>query len=268
MPTSKQKPIFWWGCFDVAVGQTGRWDVGPFSLSITHMQAEWQVQYREADNDDEILNDWKVHNPGEPLDAGANVARFLSGRASSGVELRPALADRALVVRPVNPLYLPTDERVNLFVSSPLWITASVAQGNVQLLDVPIQRPSDTWFGPSTWEGDLCYAARTRARLNLEALPPRPHRAITGVRIHNKGKQTMLLERLTLPMTHLTLYSDADGMLWTNDLRIAVEDRPSIAELRIKKGNPLGNMALKRVADPRDAVEDHVLQRALHAIFG
>ncbi len=246
----------------------GRWQIGPLSLTIAHLESEWRVQYREAENNEEVLNDWTVAIPGDPLDEDANISRFLFGRTSDNLEVRPALADRALVVRPVNPLYLPPTERINLFVSSPLWIIASVGQGNTELVDVPIQRPSDTWFGPSTWEGDLCYAARTRARLDLTEIPPRPHRAITGVRIHNKGKQTMLLERLTLPMTHLTLYSDADGMLWTNDLRIAVEDRPSVVELRIKQSGQLGNKTLKRIAEPREAVENHVLQRALHAIFG
>lgn len=268
---SKQQPEtahdHWWGPYQFALNQTGNWKVGASLLAITRVKTEWQIQHQETALPEEEQNGWSVALPGSRLGDDATVQRHLFHNTSSNLRLQPALADRPVVSRPVTPVHLSPGEKVTIFVSSPLWIIVSTTKPDVVLLDTPSQRPSDTWFGPSTWEGELCYAVRTRARLDLEELQLRPHRAVTSLDVHNKGKQVMLVERLKLPVRHLTLYTDAQGMLWTSDVKIVTEEEMASAELGIDRGTPGHANAAKLVAKPRDPVESHVVRRALHAIF-
>ncbi len=168
---SKQQPKtsqdHWWGQYRFTLGQTGLWQVGASSLAVSRLDTEWQVQHRENPVLGEDHNGWSVDLPGNRLDDGVAVRRQLFKKTSANLELRPALADRPVVSSPVTAVHLSPGVKVTIFVSSPAWIVASTANPDVVLLDVPHQRPSDTWFGPSTWEGELCYAVRTRARLSL-----------------------------------------------------------------------------------------------------
>jgi hypothetical protein len=87
----------------------------------------------------------------------------------------------------VTPLYVPPAEIATIFVRSPLWLRIEVGDALIALQEVPMLRPSDTWFGPTTMEGELCYASQTYARLNLEKLPIGPHHAGTQVTIQIEG---------------------------------------------------------------------------------
>ena len=55
-----------------------------------------------------------------------------------------------------------------IYVSTPLWVRVDVHDPPQFLQEIPVIRPSDTWFGPSTREGELGYAGRTHGRLNFE----------------------------------------------------------------------------------------------------
>jgi len=83
------------------------------------------------------------------------------------------------IARPLTPFNLVVDEKVRPHVSSPLWPELAAESANMVLPELAIQRPSDTSFGPSTREGELCCASATHCRLNIDELPQRPHRAIT-----------------------------------------------------------------------------------------
>ena len=114
------------------------------------------------------------------------------------IALTPALADRPVVARPEKPFCLPAGAEAVVYVSSPLWVVLSTAQ-DLKLAEIPIVRPSDTWLGPSTREGELCYASRTFLRLSLDNLPRRPHRATSMVRILNHADTALPLRALKLP---------------------------------------------------------------------
>lgn len=257
----------WWGQYSFALNQTGHWQVGASSLAITRLETEWQIQHLEKTLPEEGQNGWAVDLPGTRLDDDATVRRHLFQNTSSNLRVQPALADRPVVSRPVTPVHLSPRTKTTIFVSSPIWLVVSTIKPDLVLFDMPHQRPSDTWFGPSTWEGELCYAVRTRARLLLAETQLRPHRSVTSISIHNKGETIILLERLKLPVRHLALYTDAEGMLWTSDVTIVTEEEMASAELHIDRGVPRHANAAKLVTKARDRVESHVVRRALHTIF-
>jgi hypothetical protein len=136
------------------------------------------------------------------------------------------------------PLHVPAGQETTLFVSTPLWLQLQVHEPLVYLSELPIVRPSDTWFGPSTMEGEICYASQTLGRLSLKNFPHLPHRAVTPVSIHNNTEESFQLERLNLAVPHLSLYSAAGKELWTEAVSMVREADSSAASIQIGVGAP------------------------------
>ena len=148
-----------WGTYTVAPGEVRRWRVGPLTLWIQRLEGEWRVAYLSPDDPEASATEAAVvDDRGLDLLDQEHVQRFAVAGARGEISLAPALADRPVVARPERPFCLPAGAEAVVYVSSPLWVVLSTAQ-DVQLMEIPLARPSDTWFGPSTREGELLMVA-------------------------------------------------------------------------------------------------------------
>lgn len=219
------------------------------SLSVRHTAAECWLDYRYA----------ALDPAGE---AGpAQSQRFLLSDSEQSVRLTPQLADRAVVVRPMQPTELLPKERATLFVSTVLW--ARIAVGQQPLAELASVRLSDTWFGANTRHGELCYASQTRALLKLDNVQLSPFRAITPITINNQGEDNLKLERINVPVPHLTLYCDGERF-WTSALTVLREKNLATANLHIEAKPPGGAFL---VAPPRRPIRGGVFDRAIDLLF-
>jgi hypothetical protein len=116
--------------------------------------------------------------------------------------------------------------------------------------------------------GELCYASRTNARLHLANLPPRPHRATTRVTLRNGADSELVLERLALPVPHLSLHAGAEARLWTPSVTVERDRDGGLAEVRLEATPPAEAGASELVAPAREADSRNVLVRALEALLG
>lgn len=189
--------------------------------------------------------------------------RFLLDHDTT-LQLEPQLADRAVVSRPLVPTELPPRHSVTLLISTPLWVRLRSAAHT--LAELPTTRLSDTWFGPSTRVGELCYAAQTRARLRLENTADSPFRALTPVTITNSGDDNLKLDRVNVPVTHLSLYCDADRF-WTAAISITRERNLVSARVQIDDHAPAQCGGAHKIAEPRRPVRGGVLERAADLLF-
>lgn len=224
-----------WGPVALEPGEARRFVVGPFGLRVHRRPGEWNLAWWSSG--DSLSRDLEIGEPEEPpeppddLPPKAKSARFATAGRDTGIALLPRLADRPIVVRPESPFHVFAGAEVNLFLSTPVWIGVVSDPGEIDLLDVPCARPSDTWFGDrGSPHGQLCYAGTTSARLDLSELPVRPARAVTKVTIVNAGMRVLEVDRLNLPVPNLEVYVSADGRLWTQDLRCTV----GMAEVEIE----------------------------------
>lgn len=190
--------------------------------------------------------------------------RFLLGSDAGPVQVRPLLADRAVVGRPLAPTELLPRERVTLLVSTALWVRVSA--GDHGLAELPCRLLSDTWFGRDTRHGELCYASHTSARLHQDNLPRNPFRAITPVTVINRGSNNLKLERINVPVPHLTLYCDGEHF-WTAALTVAREGDLAPTKVEIEERAPLLSSGAEEVAPPRRPVRGGVLDRAVELLF-
>jgi hypothetical protein len=262
-----QRHTAWWGEFRFSAGAVMTWSIGPLRLAVRRARHEWQLSYDwlEATEGEVACS---VATPAEEVFPYEHQERYVFRETSELLRIRPALADRPVISRPVTPFHLPAGEEATLFVSSPVWLHVAVAKPPRDLTEIAIQRPSDTWFGPSSREGQLCYDSRTSGRLHLEEVPRRPHRAVTRVVIRNEGSDALRLERLSLPAPYLAVFEADDGRLWTTPVTLVRDQTGQMGTVKIHESPPPEARRAKRLSPPREKATHASLVRALSALFG
>lgn len=258
----------WFGDFEVPVGTSLHWRVGPLGFSVQRTRGEWRLQ-RDASGDtyDASLSlERQAETEVEPLDG--SVQRFLVADEHSRLRVGVLLPDRSIVSRPSTPVSIPPGETVRFYLSYPLWISLAVGDPPRLLTEFPSHQLSDTWFGPNTRLGSLCYATRTRCRLDLDQYPHIPNRANTPLVVRNLAADTLHIEKLQLPVATLGVYRAAqDGWLWTETVTVTRREDGDMAELLTGSGAPEQAGAAELVAGPRQKVQRHAVFRAFSALF-
>jgi len=265
MTVETKNDLTWWGKFKLEIENNKEWHVGPLKLIVRRLNNEWQIAHESKDDFDSLDFSWEIKDTEEQLVSCSNNSRYILHDTTGELIVIPRLADRSIVSRPHMPFNLAANEEIVLYVSSPLWIDLEV--GTTHLKSLAIQRLSDTWFGPSTLEGDFCYASTTHCRLNYEDLPKRSHKAITPVLIKNRSETTLLLERLNLPIPLLPLYKSLSGQLWTPQITLIREKDGDMAELKVDNVPPTEIGTVELVSEARDKTKDNILFRAFNTVF-
>jgi hypothetical protein len=261
---------FWWLPRTVPDGHTLECRLGPLTMQICRGHGEWQlavVSGEEAEASAAVAMDLREGGIGDDV-AGNHIERFIFGGTSGLVRLVPLLADRSVVIRPRQSVFLPSGEETTMFLSSPLSLRIEVGEAAVLLREVPMLRLPDTWFGPSTREGELCYSGKTSARHSLAEVPRRPHRAISPLRIRNEAPTPLPLDKISLPVPVLSVYGAVDGSLWTETVTMIRGSDTDMAALRIEPGPPACASEAKLVSAPRREQSRGGLVRAFNVLFG
>lgn len=252
----------WWGEQELATGEAGRWRVGPLNLYLHRLPYEWRLVPVRGDDPFDVTLEREHPFPVAIIPEEKDSLRLAFEAAPSRVHLSPALADRSVVLRPERTLLIPAEESVEIYVSTPLWLRLRFGGDDGPEHELPIFRPSDTWFGARTTEGELCYAGRTHALLQLEQVTRRPHRAITAMTVKNGCDEPLLLERLNLPVRHLTLFAGEAGSLWTESVTLERESPDEVASMRQGPKPPREAGNVQKLANPRERLGGNVMFRA------
>lgn len=263
--TSPEEATPWWGTFSLAEETGGRWEVGPSTLWLYRTAQEWRILHRptaDPATTDPMVNRSSTTVPVPEADMDAiletedddlQMSRYSFRRTGNRVTLHPVLADRPVVSRPEHPLYVPPDESVTLYLSTAVWIRIALDESDRLLREVPSYRMSDTWFGPSTVEGEFCYATRTAGRLRLDTLPRRLHRAVTPLQIKNEASEALALERVQLPVEYLALYKTPTNTLWTQAVTMTHTEGREGAGVQIRRGAPADATDAELLREPRES---------------
>lgn len=275
MNPHEQEKTVWWGTFDFSEDDAACWQVGPTSLWIHRSARSWRIIYSSShDGLDESASveaprpvDQTELLPDEPPE-GAVVLRYSFQRiADRQIILTPVLADRAIVVRPESPLYILAGENLTIYASTPVWIRIEAGSPARLLTEIPSQRPSDTWFGPDTMEGELCYAVRIAGRLRLSSLPLRLHRAITPIHVNNKASDALYVNRIQIPVQYLSLYRGDSDFLWTPPVNLDRETSGDLAAVRLEHSPPAEAGAATLLSPARFEVRSSMIIRTFSSIF-
>lgn len=271
MQQNDNSPSSYWGTFEIPRGTVSRWRIGLLTMWIERLDSEWRIATRTGD--DSHCRDVE-HTPmctDTDLMSMDSVVRIGTSSISDRIQLTPQLADRAVVSKPIKPFYVASNQRVHVFVGSPLWLRidhlADDKSSAQTLHEFPIMRPSDTWFGDNTRQGELCYASRSLCRLHLDDLPVLPHRAITMATVHNTSGAPLLLERMRLPVRYLPLFQDHNGVFWTHDVIITHESMDAMATVRNRRQPPALASKAMQVASQRVNGDDNLVMKVFSRLF-
>lgn len=255
----------WWGTYELEIKSARRWHIGPRALIVGRQAQEWRVLLTSDTPDARSEAAGYERLPFDHVNwSDPQIDRFILGQSSDLLHLRPALADRPVITRSEGTLRMPPGESMTLYVSSPVWCQVAVGVTQKQLLDVPLLRPSDTWFGASTTDGELCYANRVVCSVVEPQAPALPHRAITAVHIANRASSELLIERMSLPGPNLSLFWQPQRGLCTEDVRLENIDDASLTRLEIVRQS---TQRTTLVAGPRKALGQGSVLRAFGSFW-
>jgi hypothetical protein len=258
----------WWGNFTLQLGDQLYFRIGPCALWIERLAHELRIS--SLQHEDPLDTQLSVASTAEHMPEGLalEAQRYAAADGIQQIALEPALADRPVVVRTHEPFHVLAGERATLYLTTPVWIRISAGAQRKRMFELPCYRPSDTWFGPNTREGQLCYSATTTARLSLDELSMRPARAVTRVDIVNDAPSLLALDRINVPAPALSVFAAPDHRLWTEPLVIKREHDGAIRGVTIARGPADEVRDAVLLSGPRQGDESNLFSRAFKALLG
>lgn len=230
----------WWGEQQFDINQSKAWELGSLLLRLTRGTQEWRLEYHRPHCQYDYEQQWQyLHDQEIAFPHPVTIERYMFKKTNSTFQLMPRLADRSVVIKPVDPIYIPAGQRGTLYISTPLWITGFAEDLREPLFDIPILQPKDTWFGPNEQHGEICYATSVDGRTDLNLLKPRAFRAVTPIIFHNTSHHQLRFDRMNVPIPALPLfYSESTGRLWTSQIKVFYEGNDQPAKIRIENRTP------------------------------
>ena len=244
-----------WNENEVDVGQTVEFELGTLHAAVTRSEQDWTLEYRYD-------QDRYVRSSSMETVRIRSVYRETAPRLS----LRPASASRNIVAMPTDTINIPASERATLFMSSPIWVQFLLHETETLLADLPVHILSDTWFGPNTREGELCFSNESSARIYLDRLPTRPERVITPVTFVNAGADPVTIDRLNLPLPLLSIFQTTSGF-WTQEITIRREADLDEATVELSPSPPAQHPSAQLVAESRMSEDGGAITKALSMLF-
>jgi hypothetical protein len=262
----------WRGTFEIESGTWASWLIGPTTVYAQPRRHEWIIAYETGSQQEFENASTGISMARVPSEDSCLFRRFAFAAASNSLTLAPRLGDRSFVVRPQSPVEILAGEEIVFFVGTVLWVAAFASNAGADreqlLLEIPVIRPSDSWFGANTREGELCYASRTRARTQLESSPDFIYRAITPVEVSNLGADSLSIEQLRVPVPSLALHLGSDDKYWTDPVRFERESGDRQAALKISGANYRLPEDGRLLADPRRPIEEGSIVAAFSRLLG
>ncbi len=251
----------WWGSFQVEEGQSKFWRIGNVIVCVDRFQNEWHVAgcpvsilQGPVDEDDS-----KLTIPFNDL----NFKTF-TFKTEAEINIKPVLPDMPLASKLPQPLYIPAGESILLYVSSPVWIRIETGKTNIILDEIPTFVLSETWISHnnSTIAGEICYSGHTHCSSYLKEIPSGPDRIISPMLIKNDSEETLKLEKISVPLPYLSVYSDAENFLWTEQLYV-FKDGNDNPEVEVAKGPPKALDEIYRLTKARKELPTNTSLRRL-----
>ncbi len=251
---STRQSLKWWGDYHFNLGQARTWRFGTLLVRITRGLQEWQLEYYRPRVQDEDEQSWQVIDNATDLGTSTVLERYFFQHTGEYFWLLPRLAHLPVVVRPHYPIYFAAGEHGTLYLSTPLWIAGYHDPGKPPLFDIPVVRPKDTWFGPDTRHGEVCFATPVVGRTELSHLLPRAFRAVTPVHVHNQSNGRLPLLRMNLPVPALPLFYQTDTFrLWTSPIDVVQDSVNHAPRIRIDSHAPGAAGSVDFLAPAREA---------------
>lgn len=220
MDISDEEEAAWWGKFQIETEQSRYLKVGKTILCIDRYQQEWRIACSQE----------TTQTLGYMLNTQSKDA---------DIHILPVLPKHSMIFYLENELFIPPKGESLLYGSIPIYIRVELGAPPKILEEIPTQTLTETWYGPDTQTGELCYAAPLPASANLDNLPHDSTQVICPISIVNHRSESLLLKEIYVPLPSLSIYHDLQNHLWTEQLHVLFDVIP-YCETIVEKGPALG----------------------------
>jgi len=252
-----------WLAIGLEENEAAIWSVENITVYAQRVLGDWMLSRTESDG----LPAEQAARKINALPLNLDWKRWALEHEAKEVRFWPTFPDRPLVVKTRIPVIVPPLTNVELYVNFPIWLEVSVLQkSEYYALDTIVPSTlSNTWYG-TQYEGQLCYALRSRARRSLEDLTDEPLRAVCLFKISNHAEESLPVEKIRIDPAHLSLYQHK-SRLWTNSITVTFKGKEEHSELNYEDSPPkeLKNPTLVREAEippHRGSIIDRLLFRS------
>ncbi len=223
-----------WLAIGLEENEAAVWSVEHITVYTQRVLGDWMLARTESIETPSEQFARKCHS----LPLNLEWKRWALEHEAKEVRFWPVLPDRSLVVKTRIPVIVPPKTTIELYVNFPIWLEVSVLQkSEYYTLDTIVPTSlSNTWYG-TQYEGQLCYALRSRARRSLEDLTDEPLRAVCLFRIINQSEDSLPVEKIKIDPNHLSLYQSA-SRLWTNHVTVTFKGNEEHSELHYNSSPP------------------------------
>lgn len=220
------------------------YQVGPLKIWLQKRKNEWLIAwYRDIEDKESLLaNAFKTLE-----DSSLEWHRWVLGKNTKTVILKPIMPDRAVVVKPESELRITPGADALFYVFIPIWIQIVVE--DAILCELPTIILSNTWFG-EPHDGELCYSLLTSARRSLDGITRRAHQAICPVYIKNTATEELEFKRLCIQVRHLGIF-EGQQQMWTNKIHVQFRGDDKESSIKFEDTPQKIEKKLSMIGQPR-----------------
>ncbi len=239
-----RKAIFTWKDYETISTDPQDYSIGNLKFSFMYSRNELMARY-------EYFHSRKDNNISKKISSEKTTwSRWAVKKEITKLQIKPQMPDRPVIIKPESPFRIVKNSHAQIYVRIPVWIQLGISgRHTYPLLDIPTIILSNTWFG-TFLEGELCYWVSSGVRRQIEIDPDRPYMAICPIFLSNKSNEDLLVEKLALRVTNLSLYME-NNQLWAGDTSIIYKGEQEISQIEFPQGPPVDAKSAKLINTAR-----------------
>jgi hypothetical protein len=254
--------------FKIELDKIYKFEAAALEVYLIRKNKQWLFFHHHLpSNESEAYKEIKIKKIKSFDDAGKECLRVIESSEQDELLVKPAMAARNIVAKPMTPISLPPNQTVTIYLSTPISLTLSLSNANKPLITLPSVKLSETWFGPKPHIGELCLASEFSGRTDLANLPLRPTRVITPVQVENQGDDLLKLSKIAIPCEFLDIYQTAEHGLWTPAIKVTRTQQHALASVSVDKALLDEIKDGEIIAPARESNKSGLLSKTLDMVF-
>jgi hypothetical protein len=254
-------PQDFWNKYDFAVNQTLVFKAGFAEVFVKRIPNGWLIKCRGTAEAFTGLQTEEV----DGIDDDSDIFHFQTGK-SAALYVVPAFPDKAVVFRNNKNIKVSAGQSADLYFRIPLTIQLyfqEVKEEN-RLLEFPLQRLSDTWFGEAD-NGEPAYSIGSNYDKTFEETFAADWEAIAPVEIINNTTGLLDLQRLILRVEDFSLFLKNKQLL-SNHVSIDFKGQEHAGSVNLTLRKDIHGQKPLQIAKPRSNESRNLLRKSFYFI--
>ena len=254
-------PQNFWNKYEFADGQILLFKAGYAELFVKHISNGWLIKNRVVDQPCHELQVEEV----KEIEDDSDLFHFQTGK-SHLLHVVPALPNKSVVFRNTKNIKVSPGQLANLYFRIPLTIQFyfQEVKEETRLLEIPLQRLSDTWFGEAD-NGEPAFSIGSNYDKTFDEVQVTSWEAVAPVEIVNNTASLLDLQRLILRVEDFSLFLK-NGQLLSNQISIDFKGQEHAGSVNLTTRKEIHGQKPTQMAKPRSNDSRNLLRKSFYFI--